>query len=76
MPAFSRINEEAEAEAKAIEDDVLLGALAHERHGFHAVYRQAEAYRERLGRSVPEGIAATLVDIYNRRAKSGRRLTK
>ena len=48
-----------------IEDELLLRGLATERHGFHGVHRRAEDYRERLGRKVPECVAAAVVDIYN-----------
>ena len=48
-----------------IEDEVLVRGLASERHGFHGVHRRAEDYRERLGRKVPECVAAAVVDIYN-----------
>ena len=48
-----------------IEDELLLRGLATERHGFHGVHRRAEDYWERLGRKVPECVAAAVVDIYN-----------
>ena len=49
----------------AVEDERLVRGLAIERHGFHGVHRRAEDYRERLGRKVPECVAAAVVDIYN-----------
>ena len=49
----------------AVKDERLARALALERHGFHGVHRRAEDYRERLGRPVPECVAAAVVDIYN-----------
>ena len=60
----------------AVKDERLARALALERHGFHGVHRRAEDYRERLGRPVPECIAAAVVDIYNSQASRKAALVK
>ena len=49
-----------------IDDKTLIRALASEQHGVHGLQRRTEDYRERLGRPVPQCIAASVVDIYNR----------
>ena len=41
-----------------------------------ALKRRAEEYRERLGRPVPECVAAAAVDIYNRHVGKKRCLVK
>ena len=51
-----------------IDEKLLIEGLSKEPHGIHGVQRRAEEYRERLGRQVPECIAAGVVDIYNRHA--------
>ncbi len=60
----------------ALDDKLLVQALSQEPHGVHALKRRAEEYRERLGRHVPECVAASVVDIYNRRAGRKRSLVK
>ncbi len=59
-----------------IDDKALVRGLASEPHGVHGLQRRAEDYRERLGRPVPQCIAASAVDIYNRRATKKRQLVK
>ena len=61
---------------KRIDDKQLVKALSSEPHGVHALQRRAEAYRERLGRVMPECTAASLVDIYNRHVGRKRVLVK
>ena len=46
-----------------IDEKVLVEGLSKEPHGVHALQRRAEQYRERLGRQVPECVAAGVVDI-------------
>ena len=60
----------------AIDDKLLVAALGKEPHGVHALQRRAEEYRERLGRHVPECVAAAVVDVYNRHAGRKRSLVK
>ena len=60
----------------ALDDKVLVEALANEAHGVSGIQRRAEEYRERLGRPVPECVAAAVVDVYNRHAGKKRRLVK
>ena len=57
-------------------DKFLVEALGNEPHGAHALKRRAEEYRERLGRPVPECVAAAAVDIYNRHVGKKRGLVK
>ena len=59
-----------------IDEKVLMEGLGMEPHGVAGVQRRAEQYRERLGRQVPECIAAGIVDIYNRRAGKRQGLIK
>ena len=59
-----------------VDDKVLVEALSKELHGVHGVHRRAEDYRERLGRPVPECVAAGVVDIYNQHAGRKRSLVK
>ena len=59
-----------------LDDAVLVGALAKDRHGVHDLLRRAEEYRERLGRLLPQCLAAAVVDVYNRGARRKARLTK
>ena len=59
-----------------IDDAVLVRALAGEPHGLHGLQRRAEDYRERLGRQVPECVAAGVVDIYNEKVGKRNRLVK
>ena len=59
-----------------IDDTMLVQALASEQHGLHGLQRRAEDYRERLGRKVPECIAAGVVDIYNHQVGKKNRLVK
>lgn len=59
-----------------IDDNLLIEALSKERHGVHGLERRAEEYRERLGRPVPECVAAGVVDVYNRHAGRRRSLVK
>ena len=59
-----------------IDDKTLIRALASEQHGVHGLQRRTEDYRERLGRPVPQCIAASVVDIYNRQAGKKRQLRK
>ncbi len=59
-----------------LDDTLLVGALAAEPHGVHGLQRRAEDYRERLGRPLPQCIAASVVDVYNRRAGEKLRLVK
>lgn len=56
-----------------VDDKVLVEALSKELHGVHGVHRRAE---ERLGRPVPECVAAGVVDIYNQHAGRKRSLVK
>ena len=60
----------------ALDDELLVAALSKEPHGVHSLKRRAEEYRERLGRQVPERVAAAVVDIYNRHAGRKRTLVK
>ena len=60
----------------ALDDKLLVAALSKEHHGVYALRRRAEEYRERLGRQVPECVAAAVVDIYNRHAGRRRSLVK
>ncbi len=60
----------------ALDDKLLVQALSQEPHAVHGLKRRAEEYRERLGRPVPECVAASVVDIYNRRAGRNRSLVK
>ena len=57
-------------------DKLLVEALGNDPHGVHALKRRAEEYRERLGRPVPECVAAAAVDIYNRHVGKKRCLVK
>ena len=59
-----------------IDEKVLVEGLSKEPHGVQALQRRAEQYRERLGRPVPECVAAGVVDIYNRHAGRKRNLVK
>ena len=59
-----------------IDDEALVNALVAEPHGVHGLQRRADDYRERLGRSAPECIGASFVDIYNRRIGKKRQLVK
>ena len=59
-----------------IDDKILVRALANEQHGLRGLQRRAEDYRERLGRQVPECVAAGVVDIYNRQVAKKNRLVK
>ena len=59
-----------------IDEKLLVEGLSTEPNGVHALQRRAEQYRERLGRHVPECIAAGVVDIYNRHAGRKRSLVK
>ena len=59
-----------------IDEKLLVGGLSKEPHGVHALKRRAEQYRERLGRPVPECVAAGVVDIYNHHAGRRRSLVK
>lgn len=59
-----------------IDDKTLIRALASEQHGVHGLLRRTEDYRERLGRAVPQCIAASVVDIYNRQVGKKRQLVK
>ena len=59
-----------------VDDELLVSALVAEPHGVHGLQRRADDYRERLGRKVPECVAAGLVDIYNRRVGKKRQLVK
>ena len=59
-----------------LDDKLLVQALSQEPHAVHGLKRRAEEYRERLGRRVPECVAASVVDIYNRRAGRKRCLVK
>ena len=59
-----------------LNDKLLIEALGNEPHGVHALKRRAEEYRERVGRQVPECVAAAVVDIYNRHAGKKRRIVK
>ena len=59
-----------------IDENLLIEGLSKEPHGVQGLLRRAEQYRERLGRPVPECIAAGVVDIYNRHAGRKRSLVK
>ena len=59
-----------------LQDDVLVAAIAKDRGGVHDLLRRAEDYRERLGRLLPQCVAAAVVDVYNRGLKRKDRLTK
>ena len=59
-----------------IDDKLLVRALGSDPHGVYGLQRGAEHYRARLGRPVPECVAASAVDIYNERAGRKRRLLK
>ena len=59
-----------------IDEKLLIEGLSKEPHGVHALQRRAEQYRERLGRPVPECVAAGVVDIYNRHSGRKRSLVK
>ena len=59
-----------------INDKILVRALGSGQHGLHGLQRRAEDYRERLGRQVPECVAAGVVDIYNQEVGKKNRLVK
>ena len=59
-----------------LQDDVLVAALAKDRNGVDDLLRRAYAYRERLGRQLPQCLAAAVVDVYNERRKGKRKLRK
>ena len=62
--------------ALRLDDHQLVSALVAEAHGVHGLQPRADDYRERLGRQVPDYVAAGLVDIYNRRVGKKRQLVK
>ena len=59
-----------------INDAALVSALGKDRHGVHGLLRRAEDYRERLGRSQPQCLAAAAVDVYNREQRGKARLPR
>ena len=61
---------------RQVDDRLLVEALSKEPHGIHGLQRRAEEYRERLGRPVPECVAAGVVDVYNRHGGRKRSLVK
>ena len=48
-----------------IDEESLIRALGKDRHGVHGILRRAEEYRERVGRTQPQCVAAAIVDVYN-----------
>ena len=61
---------------RQVDDRLLVEALGKEPHGIHGLQRRAEEYRERLGRPVPECVAAGVVDVYNRHGDASEALVK
>ena len=59
-----------------LHDDVLIAALAKDRNGVDDLLRRAYAYRERLGRQLPQCLAAAVADVYNERRKGKHKLRK
>ena len=59
-----------------LRDDLLVDVLAKDRNGVHDVLRRAADYRERLGRLLPQCVAAAVVDVHNRGVKRKDRLPK
>ncbi len=59
-----------------IDDKLFARALGSVPHGIYGLLRGADHYRARLGRPLPECVAASAVDIYNLEAGRKRRLTK
>ena len=59
-----------------VQDDRLVAALAKDRNGVHDLLRRAADYRERLGRLLPQCLAAAVVDVHNREVKRKGRLPR
>ena len=49
-----------------LKSEDLVAALSKPRIGVYALFQLAAAYRERLGQSPPQCVAAAIVDVYNR----------